>query len=82
MNVAELLLNIDNEYNQHKQTVIKGLSIEQGMEICQELEEYTNKEHSFVLELWTTGGFTIYEKDHWKEDRMGGRDRMILSNEE
>lgn len=80
MNIAELLLNIDNDYNGHKQTTIKGLTVEQGVEICKELEEYTDKQFSFVVELWTDCAFTIYQKDYWKEDRQGGRDRMILSS--
>lgn len=79
MNIAELLMNIENEYNGHLQTVIKGLTVEQGLEICKDLEEYTDKEYSFVLELWTDGGFTIWQKDYFK-DRTNGNDRIILSN--
>lgn len=79
MNVAELLLNLANEFNGHKQTTITGLTVEQGVAICKELEEFTSHHSSFVIELWTDGSFTIYEKDYWKEDRQGGRDRVILS---
>lgn len=76
MGLAELLLKMDNQYNQHYQTTISGLTLEQGMEICKELEEYTDKQHSFVLELWTCGAFTIYKKDG-----LGiGKDQMIVSN--
>lgn len=75
MGLAELLLKMDNKYNGHYQTVITGLTLEQGIEICKELEEYTDKEHSFVLELWTCGAFTIYKKDG-----LGiGKDQIIVS---
>ena len=39
MSFAEFLLNTPNEYTRHKQTEIKGLSIEDGMRLCKELEE-------------------------------------------
>ena len=50
MSLAELLLKIDNQYSGHYQTVINGLTLEQGITICKELEEYTDKQYSFVLE--------------------------------
>ena len=78
MSLAELLLKIDNQYNGHFQTLIAGLTLKQGIEICKELEEYTEGQYSFVLELWTDGNFTVYQKDFWKEDRQGGRDRTIV----
>jgi hypothetical protein len=81
MNIAELLMNIQNEYSGHKQTIIKGVTVEQGMEICQELEEYVDKQYSFVLEIWTDGCFTIYQKDYFPEGKQGGRDRIILSTD-
>lgn len=75
MGLAELLLKMDNKYMGHYQTTISGLTLEQGIEICKELEEYTDKEHSFVLELWTCGAFTIYKKDG-----LGiGKDQIIVS---
>lgn len=75
MSLAELLLKMDNQYNGHYQTVISGLTLEQGMDICKELEEYTDGKHSFVLELWTCGNYTIYKKDG-----LGiGKDQMIVS---
>lgn len=82
MNICKLLLNIDNEHNSHFQTTIKGLSIKQGLKLCKALEKYTNNSHSFVLELYTDKGFTIYQKDYFKTDRLGGRDRIILGSEE
>lgn len=81
MDVAELLMNIENEYNGHLQTVIKGLTLQQGIEICKSLEEYTDHQHSFVLELWSDGCFTIYQKDVFPEGNQGGRDRIILSTD-
>lgn len=76
MSLAELLLNIDNKYMGHYQTTINGLTLEQGIELCKELEEYVDKQYSFVLELWTDGGFTIYKKD----GLGSGVDQMIVSN--
>ena len=75
MSIAELLLKIDNQYSGHYQTVINGLTLEQGIAICKELEEYTGGQHSFVLELWTCGAFTIYKKD----GIALGEDQMIVS---
>ncbi len=76
MSLAELLLKMDNKYNGHFQTTISGLTLQQGIDICKELEEYTNKQHSFVVELWTDGAFTIYKKDGLRI----GKDQMIVSN--
>jgi len=75
MSLAELLLKMNNKYNDHYQTTISGLTLEQGIAICKELEEYTDKQHSFVLELWTDGAFTIYKKDGIAQ----GEDQMIVS---
>ena len=77
MNLAEFLLNTPNEYNSHKQTEIKGLSIEDGMKLCKELEEL-EPYYAFVIELWSTGDYTIYQKDFFEEGNPTGRDRMIL----
>lgn len=63
-----------NKYG-HKDTEIRGLSVEQGLEICKELnEEYPHT--SFVLELWTDGGYNLYMKDY-----NGHKDILILSVE-
>lgn len=80
MNIAKFLMSIDNQYNGHFQTETKGMSLEQGMEICKELEELFDNKYSFVLELWTCGGFTINQKDYFPNGTVGGRDRIILSN--
>ncbi|UZS00953.1 hypothetical protein [Pseudomonas phage vB_PsaM_M1] len=75
MSLAELLLKINNEHNGHKSTVISGLTLQQGIDICKELEEYTGDKDSFVLELWTDSNFTIYKKDG-----LGiGKDQIIVS---
>lgn len=79
MNIAEFLLKLENQYHGHYQTEIKGLSIEDGLQICKELEEYTDNQYSFVLELWTCGSYTVYQKDFFPEGKMGGKDRIILS---
>ena len=77
MNFAKFLLETENEYAGHKQTEIKGLSIEDGVALCKELEEL-EPEYSFVLELWSDGNYTIYQKDFFEEGNPTGRDRMIL----
>ena len=74
---AEFLLNTPNEYTGHKQTEIKGLSIEDGMKLCKELEEL-EPFYSFVVELWSDGNYTIWQKDFFEEGNPTGRDRMIL----
>ena len=75
MNIAKLLLSLDNQYNGHYQTIIKGLTVEQGMEICRLLEEEFDNQERFVLELWTGGEFTIYKKD----GIAPGQDQIILA---
>lgn len=75
MSLAELLLKINNKYNGHYQTVISGLTFEQGMDICRELEQYSDGKDSFVIELWTDSNYTIYKKDG-----LGiGKDQIIVS---
>lgn len=75
MNIAKLLLSLDNQYRGHYQTVIKGLSVEQGMEICRLPEEEFDNQESFVLELWTDNNFIVYKKD----GIASGQDQIILS---
>ena len=77
MNFAKFLLSTEHEYAGHKQTEIKGLSIEDGMKLCKELEEL-EPEYSFVLELWSDGNYTIWQKYFFEEGNPTGRDRMIL----
>lgn len=77
MSFAEFLLNTPNEYAGHKQTEIKGLSIEDGMKLCKELEEL-EPFYSFVVELWSDGNYTIWQKYFFEEGNPTGRDRMIL----
>lgn len=79
MKIAEFLLKLENKYNDHYQTEIKGFSVEDGLQLCKDLEEYTDKQYSFVLEIWTDGCYTVYQKDFFPEGKMGGRDRIILS---
>ena len=77
MNFAKFLLETENEYAGHKQTEIKGLSIEDGIALCKELEEL-EPFYSFVVELWSDGNYTIWQKDFFEEGNPTGRDRMIL----
>lgn len=80
ISLAEFLLNTKNQYNGHLQTELEGLSIKKGIRLCKELEEYTNNKYSFVVEVYTDGNFTIWQKDYWKtgEHNLGHLDRMIL----
>ena len=77
MNFAKFLLSTEHEYAGHKQTEIKGLSIEDGIALCKELEEL-EPFYSFVVELWSDGNYTIWQKDFFEEGNPTGRDRMIL----
>lgn len=81
MNVAELLLSVQNEYNGHLQTQIDGLTRQQVKDIVAELHEY-DPDSCFVIEEWPEGA-TIYQKDYWKqgEHYLGHTDRMILNIE-
>lgn len=80
MKVTDMLMNIGNECNGHKRTVISGMTLEDGFEIIEELNrEY---EEVFVLEAWDKEDFSIYQKDFWAvgEHHLGHTDRLILSN--
>lgn len=81
MNLAEFLLNLENEYNGHKTTEIKGIPLEAGLQLCKDLEELAHGEYSFVCELWTDGCYTIIQKDYWKQGQhhLGHTDRNILN---
>lgn len=78
---AEFLLNQTKQCNGHLQAEVKGLSVEEGLEICKELEELTNKQSSFTLQLWTCGGYALYQMGCWKQDAhpLGHVDKLILS---
>lgn len=81
MKLAKFLLNLDNQYNGHFQTTINGLTLKGALKICKELEEYVDRESSFVVvEVWTDGAFTIHQKDFFPEEHPTGRDRIILSS--
>lgn len=73
MNLAQFLLRLDNEYNGHKQTEIKGLSVEDGMEICKLLEKEFDGNVSFTLEWWSDGCFTV-----WQKDELNDKDDKII----
>jgi hypothetical protein len=79
MKIAKFLLSVKDECNQHLQTELKHISIKKGLKICRQLEKITDKD--YVLEVWTSGSYCIYEKDTWKvgEHPLGHRDRLICS---
>lgn len=79
--LAQFLLSQTKQHNGHLQCEMAGLSVEDGIEICKELEELFDNKSSFTVQLWTTGGFTIYQMDYWEnlEHPLGHTDRMILS---
>lgn len=78
---AKFLLNQTEDCNGHFQCEASGISIEDGIELCRELEELTDKQWSFTLEVWTCGGYTIYQMDYWKRNEhiLGDVNRMVLS---
>ena len=61
MNIAELLLNLDNKHGRHYQTTITGVPLEKGLEIAKALEEYDPK-HSYACEVFTDGSYSICRK--------------------
>jgi hypothetical protein len=77
---AQFLLNQTKECNGHLQATATGISIEDGMQLCKELEALTGNQHSFILEVWSDGSYTIYEVDFWDkgEHPLGHLHRMIL----
>jgi len=79
-NFAKFLLNQTKMCNGHLQSEASGITFEEGLEICKELEEYTNNQYAFTLEVWTCGSFSIYQQDFWKpgEHVLGHTERLIL----
>jgi len=82
ISLAQFLLNTKSEYNGHKSTEIRNMSLEDAIQICKDLEKIEPNK-SFVVEVWTDGCFDIYEKDAWKsgEHHLGHKDRLILTVE-
>lgn len=81
MNFAKFLLKTKHEYRGHKQTQLNNLSVKKGLKLCKELEELTNDEYMFCIQLFTDGGYAIYQIDYFPEGNPTGRDRMILGVE-
>ena len=83
ISVAELLLSQENECNGHKQNMMSGLSIFDGLNICDDLEQLAGYSHLFVCQVFTDYSFDIYQLDYWKEGEhpLGHKDRLILSVE-
>lgn len=78
MLLAEFLLNLDNKYNNHHQTCISGIPLEQGLEICRELEKY-DPQNLYACEVFTDGSYNIFRKaDIIKGER---EDTLILGVE-
>ena len=82
ISLAQFLLNTKSEFNGHKSTEIRNMSVEDAIQICKDLEKIEPNK-SFVVEVWTDGCFNIYEKDAWKarEHPLGHKDRLILTVE-
>lgn len=74
MNIAELLLSLDNKYNGHHQTTITGIPLDKWLEICNALEEYDPK-HMYSCEVFTDGSCTIYRK---ADSVIGEEEDMII----
>lgn len=79
--LAKFLLESKDEYNGHKSLSLNKLPLSQGIELCKELEQYTNDEYCFTCEIWSDMGYNISQKQFWKEGEhpSGHIDRLILS---
>lgn len=81
--LAEFILDSSQResmcYNGHCMLTISNMNSEEALELCKDLQEL-DPMHSYVVELWTDGGMTIYCKDYWKDgDRFDNqKDKMIL----
>lgn len=79
--LAQFLLESKDEYNGHKNTSLNKLPLSQGIELCKELEQYTNERYCFVCEVHSDTSYNIVQKRFWKEGEhpSGHIDRLILS---
>lgn len=80
-NFAHFLLNTTNEFNQHKSTEISGMSVEQALEICKELEMYTKHSHIFCVEVYVDNSWSIIQKGYFNEHPDGHEDRVVLGSD-
>lgn len=82
MELAEFLLKNKSECNGHKQMEISSMSIEDGMQLLEDLSDICeDKSDVFFMQLFSDGSFDIYQSDYWDsgEHPLGHTDRLILS---
>lgn len=78
----QFLLESPNEFNGHKQTIIDGLSFDDLLLLCKDLEEYVDNSHLFYVQYYSDGGYSLYQSGYWKENEhhLKSTDRLILSS--
>ena len=81
-NLCQFLLETQDEFNGHKQTIVDGLSFDDLLLLCKDLEEYVDNSHLFYVQYYSDGGYSLYQSGYWKEDEhaLKMRDRLILSS--
>lgn len=81
-NLCQFLLETSDEFNGHKQTTINGLSFDDLLLLCKDLEEYVDNSNVFYIKYYSDSSYSVYQSDYWeeKEHHSGATDRLILSS--
>lgn len=77
---AQYLLDVQPEYNGHKQTELQSMSFQDIRQLCLDLEEITGE--SFTFELWVEGGRNHKDSGTVYRQRTTKENQIILGIEE
>lgn len=83
--IADFILNVDSEYNGHKQLDFNiSLSITEILELCEELREKLEETENFKgfvsYKVFSDGSGSIVAEDYWErgEHHLGHTDKTLL----
>lgn len=78
---VRFLLETTNEHNDHRSTEISGMSVDDALELCKELERYTEYKYNFSVEVYVDGSWSINQKGYFTNHPLGHIDRLILGSD-
>lgn len=85
INLSDIIINCDNQYNGHNQLSISGLSfnIEDIFELCEEIRIKLHEQKGFLgsvyYEVHPDGGGTIIAGDYFKDHPLGHKDKALIN---
>ena len=83
MEIGKFILNMEHEYNGHKQLTVEQISLSELYSIVRSIEKFTKNELKVTLcaePNVNTFSFSVEECDYWDENehRLGHKDRILL----